>query len=260
VNDDLLRRLGPLPTRRVTLPSALAAALAERIRSGEWATGAKLPSEPELARMLGVSRNSVREAIGVLREQQLVTTRQGLGTFAKDPRQEATLPVDVGIESLMSTTDLITRAGHKAGSRHYRITTGGVVDSVVHEHLRLIGHEPVHCIERVRTADELPVILCRDYISVACAPVRVMAQYQGDESLFVFLRRECDLEVHTARADIIPSLPSARVAELLQVSRRKPLLVLNQLQYDSAGAPFLYSENHFNLEYMGLHVRRTVLR
>jgi DNA-binding GntR family transcriptional regulator len=55
----------------------------------------------------------------------------------------------------------------------------------------------------------------------------------------------------------VPALPSSRVAELLAVSRRKPLLVLKQLHYDREGVPFLYSENFFNLEYMGLHVRRT---
>lgn len=258
VTSETTWRLDPLLPRRSTLSTEVAVALTARVRSGEWPRGTKLPSEPELARILGVSRNTVREAIGVLREQRLVTTRQGIGTFANDPHHEANLPVDVGIEGLMSTTELITRAGHKAGSRDYQLTTGPA-DAVVHGQLQLVGHEPVHCIERLRTADELPVILCRDYISVANAPRRVMAQYKGDESLFEFLRRECQLQVHMARADIVPSLPSARVAELLQVSRRKPLLVLNQLQYDITGPPFLYSENHFNPEYMDLHVRRTVL-
>jgi DNA-binding GntR family transcriptional regulator len=87
-----------------------------------------------------------------------------------------------------------------------------------------------------------------------------MAQYRGDESMFLFLQRECGLEVEAARADILPALPSARIAELLGLSRRKPLLVLNQLHYSAEGSAFLYSENFFNLDYMGLHVRRTPVR
>jgi GntR family transcriptional regulator len=256
VNEEFDWDLGSWPGRRSSLPAEIAVTLALRIRSGEVRPGSRLPSEPELARVLGVSRNSVREAISVLREQGLVATKQGIGTFVLDPSQDAYFPVDVGIEQLMSTTELITRAGHKAGSRDYRLITGRA-DPMVRQQLRLDKDEQVHCLERVRTADGMSVILCRDYLSVSVLPTRLVAQYRGDESLFLFLQRECRFEVKTARADIVPVLPSSRVAELLQVSRRKPLLVLNQLHYDGEGNPFLYSENHFNLEYMGLHVRRT---
>lgn len=242
--------------RRSSLPTEIAGVLAARIRSGELAPGARLPGEPSLSKMLNVSRNTVREAISVLREQRLVVTRQGLGTFVLDPVDGSAWPVDVGIEHLSSTTELITRAGHKPGSRDYTLTTvkGG---STAAQQLHLAPTEKVHCIERVRTADELPVILCRDYVSVELVPTSTMSQYRGDESLFGFLERECGLRVRAARADVIPALPTQRVADLLRVSRRKPLLVLNQVHYDGNGSPFLYSENHFNLEYMGVHVRRT---
>lgn len=248
--------LRPVTARRSSLPSEIASALAARIRSGQIPAGSRLPSEPELARSLGVSRNTVREAIGVLREQGLAVSKQGIGTFALDPSGDSHFPVDVGIEQLTSTTEMIARAGHKPGSRDYSLMTG-LGDAEVRRQLGLRAHEQVHSMERVRTADDLPVILCRDFIGAAVIPARVALQYRGDESLFSYIERECHLKVHTARADIVPALPSARVAELLAVSRRKPLLVLKQLHYDREGVPFLYSENFFNLEYMGLHVRRT---
>jgi GntR family transcriptional regulator len=173
-----------------------------------------------------------------------------------DPREASAWPVDVGIEHLMSTTELIARAGHKPGSSDYALSAiNGEIEPL--QHLRLAPNETLHCIERVRTADELPVIFCRDYISTERVPGRIMAQYLGAESLFGFLSRECGLRVIAARADILPALPSPRVADLLRVSRRNPLLVLHQVHYDGDGTPFLYSENHFNLEYMGVHVRRT---
>ncbi len=248
--------LSSWPGRRASVPGEIASAIAARIRSGEIAPGTRLPSEPDLARTLTVSRNSVREAIGVLREQGLVVTKQGLGSFTLDPSRDAHFPVDVGIEHLTSTTDMITRAGHKAGSRGYKLTTIPN-ESPAHRQLGLRADERVHCIERVRTADNMPVILCRDYISVTHVPETAMAQFRGDESLFVFLQRECRLQVQTARADIVPALPSSHVAGLLGVARRRPLLILNQLHYGADGVPFLYSENFFNLDFMGLHVRRT---
>ena len=245
-----------LPARRASLPNEIAAALAMKIRSGEIPAGTRLPSEPELARSLRVSRNTLREAMSVLREQGLTATKQGIGTFTLDPSQDKHFPVEVGIESLTSTTEMITRAGYKAGCREYRcVTSQG--DSTARQQLQLEKQEQLHRIERLRTADNLPVIFCREHIEVNRVPPRVMAQYRGDESLFLFLERECGLEVRFARADIVPALPNARIAELMDVSRRKPLLVLNQLHYDGNKQPFLYSENFFNPEYMGLHVRRT---
>lgn len=248
--------LPSLPARRASLPMDIAAAIAAKIRSGEIPVGTRLPSEPELARSLNVSRNTLREAVSVLREQGLTVTKQGIGTFTLDPSRDAHFPVDVGIESLTSTTEMITRAGHKAGGRNYQLTTGPG-DPAARRQLQVGPDELLHCIERVRTADNLPVVFCRDHISVNRVPAQTMDQYRGDESLFLFLERESGLAVRTARADIVPTLPSSRIAELMDVPRRKPMLVLNQLHYDGDGIPFLYSENVFNPEYMGLHVRRT---
>jgi len=259
LTDNVTWDLGSLPGRRASLPAEIAAAVAARIRSGEIPLGTRLPSEPELARSMSVSRNTVREAISVLREQGLAVTRQGIGTFTLDPSRDAHFPVEVGIEHLTSTTEMIARAGHKPGARDYQLVTGSADPDICHQ-LRVDPDERVHCIERVRTADDLPVILCRDYVSVAQVPEQVMGQYRGGESLFGFLQRECRLEIKTARADILPTLPSSRVADLLRVSRRRPLLVLKQLHYSGDGLPFLYSENVFNLQYMGLHVRRTPIR
>ncbi len=55
--------------------------LIARLRHGEWAPGQALPSEAELARQLGLSQGTVRKAIDSLAADNLVTRRQGRGTF-----------------------------------------------------------------------------------------------------------------------------------------------------------------------------------
>ncbi len=50
----------------------------------EFAPGARLQSEPELARMLGVSRTTLREAIRYLVAQGILEVRRGRGTFVAD--------------------------------------------------------------------------------------------------------------------------------------------------------------------------------
>jgi len=52
-----------------------------RVRSGEWALGARLPGETTLARQLGVGRSTVREAIRQLAGRGVLSSRQGVGVF-----------------------------------------------------------------------------------------------------------------------------------------------------------------------------------
>ena len=58
------------------------------IRTGELAPGSRLPPEKELSEQLGLSRNSMREAIKALEVMQVLTVRQGDGTYVTslDPR------------------------------------------------------------------------------------------------------------------------------------------------------------------------------
>src|SRR5579884_537846 len=56
------------------------------IRSGEYGPGARLPPERDLARQLGVSRPSVREALIALEVEGLVEVRIGSGVYVAGPR------------------------------------------------------------------------------------------------------------------------------------------------------------------------------
>lgn len=76
----------PAP-RRQSLPDMVADNLTGAIESGRYVAGEKLPTEPELARQLGVGRTSIREAIQRLRLLGLVEVRKGLGTYVIDVRR-----------------------------------------------------------------------------------------------------------------------------------------------------------------------------
>ena len=54
-----------------------------RISEGRWAVGERLPTEPELAAELGISRNTVREAMRVLAFSGLIEIRQGDGSYLR---------------------------------------------------------------------------------------------------------------------------------------------------------------------------------
>lgn len=73
------------PVKRPRLSSEILARLQQGIRDGVLNVGDKLPSERELAESMGVSRNSVREAIRALEALGVIEVRHGDGTFIREP-------------------------------------------------------------------------------------------------------------------------------------------------------------------------------
>jgi DNA-binding FadR family transcriptional regulator len=67
--------------RRPGLIDASVEELRSRIVSGQWPVGTRIPTEPALVEMLGVGRNTVREAVQALVHSGLVERRQGSGTY-----------------------------------------------------------------------------------------------------------------------------------------------------------------------------------
>ena len=61
--------------------SSVADQILDAVRRGTYPEGSRLPPERELARLMGVSRNSVREAISALQIAGFVTTKVGDGTY-----------------------------------------------------------------------------------------------------------------------------------------------------------------------------------
>ena len=73
-------RIRPVAAER-KLSRRLFEQLADEIKSGRLAPGARLPTEHALTRAARVSRTVVREAVAALRAEGLVITRQGVGAF-----------------------------------------------------------------------------------------------------------------------------------------------------------------------------------
>lgn len=67
--------------QRKTLAQEVADRLTEGIINNEFAVGEKLPTEPELMKIYGVGRSSIREAIKILSIKGILDVHQGVGTF-----------------------------------------------------------------------------------------------------------------------------------------------------------------------------------
>jgi DNA-binding FadR family transcriptional regulator len=79
----------------------IAGQLRALITAGEWAVGSRLPAERDLARQLGVSRPSVREALIAMEVEGWVEVRTGSGVYVLDRNSQSSLREAKGVAQLL---------------------------------------------------------------------------------------------------------------------------------------------------------------
>ncbi len=102
--------LPPATPRRKphSLAQSLVEQLGDRIRGGQLAVGARLPTEAAIVAEFGVSRTVVREAISRLQASGLVQTRHGIGSFVLGLGEEAAFRVDrAQLQTLREVIELL---------------------------------------------------------------------------------------------------------------------------------------------------------
>ncbi|CAB1076384.1 Transcriptional regulator, GntR family [Olavius algarvensis Delta 1 endosymbiont] len=79
------------PIKKMSTASKVFESLYEMIVGGQFKRGQKLPSQEELARQFGVSRNTLREAMNKLYAMGLLSSHQGIGTVVETPNPQGYL-------------------------------------------------------------------------------------------------------------------------------------------------------------------------
>ena len=164
-----------------------------------------MPSEPQLATELGISRGTLRESVRLLISNGLLDRRHGVGTFvARVPREMPS--IDRGIDELFGATDAIAQLGYAPGVGTCEITLERAPNTVADE-LRLQKPARVCHIKRVRLANDRPVILCNDYLpadvlverGIRVEEVRPQILARGG-SLYEWLEQDIGRPIDTALA------------------------------------------------------------
>jgi GntR family transcriptional regulator len=211
--------------------------LRQLIQAGRFEPGGSLPAEPELARMLSVSRGTLREAIRALEMEGLLSHRRGVGTFlTRAPLLRNSLDTNFGV------TQLIESVGLRPGIawQDIRERPAGKLAAA---RLGIDARDPVIAVERVRTANGRRVIHSLDVIPHAIAPGR--PEFVGNQSIYAYLRDECGQDVQYGIARLMPAIARKRVAGLLGVKPGTLLMVIDQVDYAVDGRAVLFSlENH----------------
>ncbi len=217
------------------------------IRTGVYKEHEKLPSESEWAKLLGVSRATLREALRILEEDNVIIRRHGVGTYVN-----STPLFSSGIEQLKSVTDMIREANMKPGTIFLNSFTEGATE----EDMRRFDcqiEDQFLVIERVRTANGEPVVYCLDRIPVHVLPDTSLFQ---EESLLHVLERTAGIQITYAVADIEPLGYHDKISPILNCKSDSALLLLKQTHYDSKDKPYLYSANFFKADTFRFHILR----
>lgn len=194
-----------------------------QIAGGDLGAGAVLASEADLAGSYGVSRVTVRKALDVLREEGLVSSRQGFGWFVAGARVRQSLGTLSTIEAQLTDQGRIA----ERRVRSFAFVTAPSGDEVL---------EAV----RVNLADGRPFAV----VTVWCPAELGSALSRDDVEQSTFYEL-LPVEFGGATQTIGAALADDRDAELLDVPSGSPLLVVERVSHDTAGSVVLVSEHRF---------------
>jgi GntR family transcriptional regulator len=197
----------------------LAEKLAAGIRSGEYPTGCRIPSEHQLAARYGIGRPTVRQAIDSLVRKGLLSRRRGSGTFVCEP------PREVDLFSLDGTGASFRKEGLATESRLLgRAVRQTVADQVPNP----FSGRQAYLLSRLTRSEKMPVLLEELYLDPDIFPGLDRIDLSG-QSLSAVAAERYFLHPSGGRQNFrIGYLDDAR-ARLLEVGGDTPLLLVERL-------------------------------
>lgn len=230
----------------IPLHAQLAEMLRAQIRQQQYLPGDQLPSERELCEQFGISRITVRKALGTLTQEGLVYSTVGKGSYVSAPRLREEL------QPLSSFTQDMQRRGMVASSQvlEARLTPAG--EDCAARLLVPYGTEVVF-LRRLRLADGQPIAVQFSYLPHNLCP-DVLRYDFSTRSLFDVLRSEYRLQLTRTSTLIRAALASQPDARLLHLVTPAAVLVSEQVTYLDSGAIIEYAQSIFHGERYQLHM------
>jgi DNA-binding GntR family transcriptional regulator len=218
---------------------------------GEYPVGSQLPVEADLARAMGVSRTTLREAVGRLVARGLLSREQGRGTYVLG--RSAGQRISMLLEANLSISDMIREMGMTPTTTD--VTAAIEVPS---EEVALAlgrpGLEQVLLIRRVRAADGQPAVYSCDYLLIEPGLPLDAASYRG--SVYELLGGFYGLPVASGHALLRAGKADELLARQLGVEPGDLTLVLSQVHQLSDGRTVMFSYVHLRNDMFSVYVRR----
>lgn len=224
----------------VPASTQLAETLKAQIVAQQLPRGGRLPSERELIEHSGLSRVTVRAAVGMLERQGWLIRRQGLGTFVADPvKQELSSGVRTITEVLLSSgvTPQVEVLSHSTCAAPQFVAEA-------------LGLAEVLCIRRLFRAGEEPLALVTAYLPpwVGHAVEPLLSSAADTETTYTMWEQRLGIQIARATHEIHAGAVAAEVAEALGLQQDSPVLVLERTSYDKDDKPLEVVVFHYRPE------------
>jgi GntR family transcriptional regulator len=207
--------------------------LREMVAQGLFDANDRLPAESELARALGVSRMTIRQAITPLVAEGLLNRVHGRGTYVAHPKLEASLArllsfsEEMAVRGQSVTTSLLLAREEKPEEEVASALGLQPEDRVVH-------------LERLRLVDGEPTSLQNHYLPLRVVPT-LLVDVSGDfYSLYEYLESH---QVRLARAwqRLSAGIATARVVRFLDARRGSAVLIQQRVAMTPDNSPVEFS-------------------
>ena len=248
------------PLRRVPLYAQAEKVLEDLLVGRQYRIGDRIPPEVELVRSLGVSRATIRAAVGRLVSRGLLVRRQGSGTFLARLPERSGQPGPAGIKlgssvaqlgRLDTYTSIAERLGVKADRRHLRVeaarATVGEADA-----LELAAAGAVTRVSCVLLLDGEAAAWMIDVLPADLIPAADVEQLLSSRQMVLDLLLDEGIPVAFSEVEISTALldPGQPAGRSLGLSQPAAALLLTETMYlDSAGPaegrPVQWSRNYF---------------
>lgn len=224
------------------------------ILQGEFPDG-RIPAEMELAEVLGVSRTTVRDALGRLEMEGAISRRQGAGTFVNNPG----LQIRSRLDEIWSYEAMLRAHGYTPSTKvvEATLTTAGsdLAGQGTADALDLDYDDGVYFVKKLFLENDIPVILARNVLPRRLfngavdeqqfgLPIFELFETGGRERLAYYL------------TEIVPVLADADVSRLLQIAPGTPLISFDEIGYNEASEPIVKSQSYFRDDLLRLRLMR----
>ena len=192
--------------------------LVGEIATGRWKEGDVVPSEQALVRLFGVSRMTVNRAVRELTAEQVLTRRQGSGTFVAPKKIRATLV------EIRSIADEVRARGHVHRSRLHLLEAARASDALALQFELAPGQSLYHSVI-VHFENEVPIQVEDRWVNPACAP------HYLEQDFAAVTPNEHLMEaapLQGASYSIEALAPPREIADMLAIEPRQCCLVLKR--------------------------------
>ncbi|NTX42942.1 GntR family transcriptional regulator [Burkholderia cepacia] len=211
--------------------------LRARILDGTYAPHSRMPSEHELCAAFGVSRITVRQALGDLQKEGLLFKLHGKGTFVSKPKAFQ------NVTSLQGFAEAMSSMGYEIVNQVRSVRTVKA-DRHLATKLNVPEGAPLVEIHRVRLLNREPVSLEQTWVPEALGK-RLSGADLATRDIFLVLENDCGIPLGHADVSIDAILADDEIVDALQVEESSPVLRIERLTHDASGAPIDYEYLYF---------------